>query len=122
AELEKIRHDFPRGHYSLHIEQTTFSLRDYQQFLATHAAAIGDFTQRRDAAFAAELQRWIDTGQMNFDSQLAPEAAAADTELPAGCIAIDSHVAGNIWRMLVKPGDAIAAGQTIAVLESMKME
>jgi urea carboxylase len=122
AELETIRHDFPRGHYPLRIEQTTFSLRAYQQFLQDEAQSIGAFTQRREAAFAEELQRWIASGQFHFDSQVAADQAEADTDLPAGCVAIDSHVAGNIWQLLVKPGDTIAEGQTIAVLESMKME
>src|SRR5690606_35807133 len=121
-ELETIRHDFPRGKYPLRIEETTFRLRDYQQFLATESDSIAQFTGRREAAFAEELQRWIDSGQIHFDSQMAQDQGEADTDLPEGCMAIDSHVAGNIWQMLVKPGDTIAAGQTIAVLESMKME
>jgi urea carboxylase len=122
SELEKIRHDFPRGRYPLRIEQTTFSLQAYQQFLVDEAASIATFTQRREAAFAEELQRWIASGQFHFDSQVAADTGEADTDLPAGCVAIDSHVAGNIWKLLVKPGDTITMGQTIAVLESMKME
>src|SRR5690606_21506612 len=121
-QLETIRHDFPRGRYPLRIEETTFRLRDYQQFLATESDSIAQFTGRRETAFAEELQRWIDSGQIHFDSQMAQDQGEADTDLPEGCMAIDSHVAGNIWQMLVKPGDTIAAGQTIAVLESMKME
>ncbi|ATH91921.1 acetyl-CoA carboxylase [Bacillus glycinifermentans] len=32
------------------------------------------------------------------------------------------NMAGNIWKILVKPGDAIEKGQEVAILESMKME
>lgn len=35
---------------------------------------------------------------------------------------IPSPMAGTIWKVLVKPGDAVAAGDTVAILESMKME
>ena len=29
---------------------------------------------------------------------------------------------GNVWSLLVQPGDRVAAGQPILVVESMKME
>ncbi len=35
---------------------------------------------------------------------------------------IPSPMAGTVWKVLVKPGDAVAAGDTVAILESMKME
>ncbi|MDO8704683.1 MAG: acetyl-CoA carboxylase biotin carboxyl carrier protein subunit [Sulfuricaulis sp.] len=35
---------------------------------------------------------------------------------------ISSPMAGTIWKILVQPGDAVAAGDTVAILESMKME
>lgn len=31
-------------------------------------------------------------------------------------------MAGNVWKVLVKPGDVIEAGQDVVILESMKME
>lgn len=31
-------------------------------------------------------------------------------------------MAGNVYKILVKPGDQVEAGQNVAVLESMKME
>lgn len=33
-----------------------------------------------------------------------------------------SPMTGNMWKMLVKDGDTFAAGDTLAILESMKME
>ncbi len=29
---------------------------------------------------------------------------------------------GNIWKVLVQPGDRVASGQTLIVVEAMKME
>lgn len=35
---------------------------------------------------------------------------------------IRAVMGGNVWKMLVKPGDRVEAGQEVAILESMKME
>jgi acetyl-CoA carboxylase biotin carboxyl carrier protein len=35
---------------------------------------------------------------------------------------IDAHIAGTVWRVHVHAGDHVDAGQTVVVLESMKME
>lgn len=122
-ELVQIRRDFPNGRYSLRIEETTFNLQKYRAYLNEHADAIGEFTSKRDAAFAEELQRWRDNGQLTFDSTPLDVDTSGDTEqLPPGGIAVESQVAGSIWKILVKPGEKIKSGQIIAVLESMKME
>ncbi|WP_010304923.1 biotin/lipoyl-binding carrier protein [Kurthia senegalensis] len=33
-----------------------------------------------------------------------------------------SEMAGTIWKVLVKPGDQVEEGQTLVIIESMKME
>lgn len=33
-----------------------------------------------------------------------------------------ASMAGNVWKILVKVGDQVEAGQDIVILESMKME
>jgi acetyl-CoA carboxylase biotin carboxyl carrier protein len=33
-----------------------------------------------------------------------------------------AQMAGTIWKILVKEGDTVNAGDTVAILESMKME
>ena len=35
---------------------------------------------------------------------------------------VTAHIAGTVWKIEVKMGDAVAAGQTLVILESMKME
>lgn len=37
-------------------------------------------------------------------------------------IEVKSEIAGNVWKVLAKPGDRIAADEPIVILESMKME
>lgn len=35
---------------------------------------------------------------------------------------IEAGMAGSVWKVLVKEGDKVAAGQDVIILESMKME
>jgi acetyl-CoA carboxylase biotin carboxyl carrier protein len=35
---------------------------------------------------------------------------------------IKAELAGNVWKVLVKDGQAVAADETLIILESMKME
>lgn len=35
---------------------------------------------------------------------------------------IEASMAGTIWKILVETGDEVTAGQTVIILESMKME
>lgn len=122
-ELKQIRHDFPKGRYGIRIEETSFCLKDYLEFLATNEGDIEAFTTQREQAFSEELQRWIESGQINFESDQDLASSEGDEKaLPESCVAIESPVAGNVWKMLVKPGDEIKEGQPMVVLESMKME
>ena len=122
-ELAQIREELPIGAYPLRIEEGSFCLRDYQAFLEQNSASIAAFTERREHAFKQELARWIASGQLNFDSAQAPMAVPDEqAELPPGATAVDSPVAGNIWRLKVAPGDRVSRGQVLAVLEAMKTE
>ena len=68
----------------------------------------------------AERARWRAAG---LDTFVADEGAAiAATDLPKGCIGVESPVPGSLWKYLVDPGKRVAAGEQIAILESMKME
>ena len=35
---------------------------------------------------------------------------------------INAHITGTVWKIEVKVGDAVSAGDVVAILESMKME
>ena len=37
-------------------------------------------------------------------------------------IQLESPVTGVVWRIVVAPGSVVAAGDTILIMESMKME
>jgi len=35
---------------------------------------------------------------------------------------VNAHITGTVWKIEVKVGDAVGEGQTVVILESMKME
>ena len=37
-------------------------------------------------------------------------------------ITVNAHITGTVWKIEVKVGDSVAEGQTVVILESMKME
>ncbi|MCB4360504.1 urea carboxylase [Quatrionicoccus australiensis] len=124
AELLQLRKDFVAGRASLRIEEGTFRLADYRRFLADNAAPIGEFKAKQQAAFEAERERWKAAGQADYISEADIAAAAPDSELdlPPGARLVASEVPGNVWKVLVEPGQQVKAGETLVIVESMKME
>jgi pyruvate carboxylase subunit B len=60
--------------------------------------------------------------------QVTPAATATEASEPAaapsgkGSYEILSQTPGNVWKVLKSPGDAVAEGEAILILEAMKME
>ncbi|MHB2246659.1 urea carboxylase [Pseudomonas fitomaticsae] len=121
-ELLRIRRDFPLGRFDLNIEQSQLNLGDYQGFLNREAESIHAFRQQQQAAFNAERERWIASGQAHFDSEEAVPQSHDETPLASGQQSVDSHIAGNLWQVQVEVGSRVAAGDALVILESMKME
>lgn len=123
-ELLELRADFPLGRYRLEVEESTFRLGDYNRFLRDNATEIARFKTQQQAAFDAERERWRVAGQTEFATDDSVANAAPDTELdlPPNGRAVATHVAGNVWKIPVKPGDRVREGDPLVIVESMKME
>jgi urea carboxylase len=123
-ELLKIRADFPLGRYRLEIEEQTFSLKAYNDFLCAEHDSIAAFKAHQQVAFDAERSRWAAAGQNVYasDSMVAEASPEAELDLPPGARAIAAHVAGNLWKLEASEGARVAAGEVLAIIESMKME
>jgi urea carboxylase len=120
-ELTEARAAFPHGGYPIRIEEGTFSYTDYEAEMARNAESIGAFKQGQQAAFEAERKRWKDEG---LDSFQVDDGAGASLggDIPEGCFGVESAVPGNVWKLLVEEGQSVQAGDTLAIIESMKME
>ncbi len=62
------------------------------------------------------------------DIQITPSTATVEapvtpaTPIGTGSIKINSQTPGNVWKILKNPGDTVAEGDIIMILEAMKME
>ena len=123
-ELLQMRADFPLGKLKLRIEETELDLAEYNRFLADNDASIVAFKKTQQAAFDAERERWIASGQAHYSADPAGDAASADAglALPEGCTAVAASVTGSVWSVNVQPGEHVSDGQTLIVVEAMKME
>jgi urea carboxylase len=124
SELLELRKDFIAGSFQLRVEETTFSLRQYNTFLQQNAAAINAFKTGQQVAFEAERERWKRAGQAEYVSEapLGEADVQSELDLPTGACAVSAHVTGTVWKLLVKPGQHVTAGSQLLIVESMKME
>ena len=123
AELAQLREDFIEGTFKLTIEETTFNLQDYQQFLHSIAEEATTFKTCQQAAFRAERDRWALNAQDEraiADEPDLPPAPAV--EIPDDCYALTAATTANVWQILVKPGDRVTEDSGIIILEAMKQE
>jgi urea carboxylase len=125
-ELLVFRDRFPQGKVELEVEEETFRLADYRAFLQAERSEIDAFRASQRAAFAAERQRWIDSGELG--AQAAAESATTvrpiqqETALPPGAVAVRAPVHANVWALPVAEGTRVRAGDKLVVLEAMKTE
>jgi urea carboxylase len=123
-ELLDLREEFPAGKFKVEIREETFSLRNYRNFLAEISLEANAFKARQQRAFDEERERWALSGSMDGSTPDSPEedAPEPELELPIGGHAVDAHVAASVWKVSVKPGQEVVEGETLVILEAMKME
>ena len=122
-DLLQMRKDFVAGKFHVKIEESSFDITEYENFLADNAQSIAAFEIKRKTAFEEEKERWIRTGQFTFESHSAESAPVAEVTLSEGEEGVYSPVAGSLWKLVVsEAGKRVKAGETLAVLESMKTE
>jgi len=66
----------------------------------------------------------VQVAEGNADIQVTPVAeVTVDTAAPAGeGEDIKAQLPGNVWKVISNPGDTVAEGDVLMILESMKME
>src|SRR5690606_18886484 len=122
AELERLRDDFREGRASVRIEETMFDYAAYRRFLEDEAHSIEAFRERQAQAFQAEVARWRDE---DVAVAVAAEPVAAEERsitLAHGQTLVEADLCGNVWKIPVGAGQAVSAGDTLVIVEAMKME
>ncbi|MGJ5752033.1 urea carboxylase [Streptomyces puniciscabiei] len=115
AETDAGRGDFPT-------EEGTFSIAEYNAFLAAEADSIAAFRRRQSTAFEAEKQRWRAAGEFDRTDDPEPVTATAAVTLPDGAVPVTAPYTATVWQIAAEPGATIASGEAILSLEAMKME
>ena len=121
-EILEDRDNFLRGKFPIRIEEGTFHLGEYKKYLESIKESVRAFKAHQEASFEAEKQMWIDKGLDHFDSEAAETLDESDEVIPEGCESVGATIPGSVWKITVSEGDHVKEGDTIAVLESMKME
>jgi urea carboxylase len=122
-DLSSFRDAFLEGKSEVEIAPGRFRLKDYLGFLAENAASIAAFKARQQTAFEAERARWQQASEPDGSAVDADmEQPASDPSMPQGGTAVESPVPGSVWKILVEPGREVAEGETLIIVESMKME
>jgi urea carboxylase len=117
AELERLRADFRQGRHRIDITEETFSLAEHKAFLASIDGELRQFRARQQEAFVAEVARWErEAGPATLEETPVP---IVDDESGDGVLA---EISGSVWKITVAQGESVSAGQTLLVLEAMKME
>ncbi|GLW35087.1 urea carboxylase [Actinoplanes regularis] len=121
-ELLDLRADVAAGRHRVRIEDGTFRLADHEDFLAANDASIADFRRRQSAAFGQERAAWAAAGE--FDPRPEPEAppVTGEVTVPEGGTLVEAPFVSSVWRVDVRPGDRVAAGDPLLALEAMKLE
>ncbi|EPT6932971.1 urea carboxylase [Cronobacter malonaticus] len=117
AELNDFRDAFREGRASVRIEESEFDFAAYRAFLAANEQDIAAFRERQQAAFSAEVAHWH-TQEPEADTQVLKAEDEAESE---GQL-VSADLNGNVWKILVEPGQRVKQGEPLIVVEAMKME
>lgn len=120
-EILQYREDFLRGKFEIQVEETSFHLGKYKEYLESIKESSKKFKKHQEAAFEAEKQRWVEQGLDHFDSE-EETVTSEDRVLPEGSEGIEAAIPGSVWKILVEEGQQVKKGENVVILESMKME
>jgi urea carboxylase len=122
-ELLDMRSRILHGGFNLRTEESSFNLRQYQDFLASIAPEANAFKTMQQQAFHEERERWRVNGLL--DVSAPPEMPAAsefDVVVAEGCEPVHSPMTASVFQIAVEPGQHVAAGTRLIVLDAMKTE
>ncbi len=122
-DLLKYRDAFIQGKVKLEVQEETFSLRRYNEFLRSISDETTAFKTKQQAAFEAERDRWAEL-DLQVETAIEPPAVVPESELalPLNSEVVRAHIPANVWQIVVETGDVVEVGDKLVVLEAMKME
>jgi urea carboxylase len=119
-ELTEQREAFREGRLTIRIEESYFDLGEHEQFLQDNAESISAFKRRQQIAFTEEVALWQADEEAHVDAALQTKTSEQPVEVDG--LAVTADISGNIWKLLVEPGQTVEADQPLLIVEAMKME
>jgi len=122
-ELLDLRGRILHGRFDLRTEESSFNLKQYQQFLASIAPEADSFRSMQRQAFREERERWVANGllEVNAPPEM-PDVEDGDGVVAEGCVAVASPMTASVFQVAVEPGERVVAGARLVVLDAMKTE
>ncbi|WWD21796.1 urea carboxylase [Kwoniella shandongensis] len=121
--FDKCYEEFKTGRFNFEFEETTFDPSSYAKFLEGIKDETEAFIKKRNEAgqrATQEENRLVHA----WREEQAQKAAQGedDEELEGEAINVIAPMTSSVWKIEVAVGDVVKDGQTLAILEAMKME
>ena len=120
VELDALRVAFREGRKKIEITEELFDLGAYNEFLASIAPEMEAFRAKQAVAFEQEVAHWAQSAADTSGAEVQADVPADAPEVVGTSVLAD--ISGNVWKLIAQPGDRIQAGDTLLILEAMKME
>jgi urea carboxylase len=122
-ELLDFRSRILHGGFDLRVEESSFNLRSYHDFITSIDSEASAFRTTQREAFREERERWRLNGLLEGSAPLdAAEPEEATGSVPEGCEAVSSPMTASVFQIAIEPGQRISAGTKLVVLDAMKTE
>lgn len=120
SELDVLRSDFREGRSSVRIEEEVFDLGEYNAFLEQIEPELEIFRANQKLAFDAEVAHWATEGGSAASVEHSGGEIIEIAELSGSIVSAD--ITGNVWKLIADSGAQVSAGDSLLILEAMKME
>ena len=121
-ELLKMRQDFSHGLVPLKIEETELDLHAFHAFLEENQDSIQAFKAQQQQSFEEERARWVAAGQADYVEEDPAAGVQEGPVIPEGATGVIAPMPGSVWKVQVEQGQEVRKGDTLLIMESMKME
>jgi urea carboxylase len=120
SRLDAMRAAFREGRESVLITEEIFDLTEYNAFLDSIEPELQDFRDKQKIAFEQEVAHW-NLDAANSVDDLVDDVRLNVTQVAVG-VSVLADISGNVWKLVAQLGDHIQVGDTLLILEAMKME
>ncbi|OBZ73034.1 putative urea carboxylase [Grifola frondosa] len=129
-EYMELESQFDAGRYRFKIEDTVFSMSEYNTFVESIADEVLQFKQRQTAGVESEEARerelflkWDSRRRQQLEKEHEIDSNVEDLNGSDTGDAVVSSLSAHIWKIKCSPGDIIRSGEdALVILEAMKTE